>query len=209
MYFLDGSPVEPFIILPFTGTVVQVMGLGKAFYGFFLLIYLYAVCNAVNLTDGVDGLLSSVTIPVGLTLVLTAGLLSAQPTARGSGIMAGGLTGGCMGFLIYNHHKAKVFMGDTGSLAIGALLGAICMLQGIPWILLLYGVVYVCETLSVIIQVAYFRRTNGKRIFRMSPIHHHFELGGWSEWKVVIVFTLVSLAGCAVGSLTLWKYFFP
>ena len=121
--------------------------------------------------------------------------------------MSIGLTGALLGFLIYNRHTAKVFMGDTGSLAIGALVGALAMIQGIPWIMLLYGIVYVCESLSVIIQVAYFKRTKGKRIFRMSPIHHHFELGGWSEWKVCVVFTLVSLAGCLLGLLTLRGYF--
>jgi phospho-N-acetylmuramoyl-pentapeptide-transferase len=207
MYYLDGGPIDPFIINPFTMTAVQVSGLGKAVYGFFLLIYLYAVSNSVNLTDGVDGLLSMVTIPVSLALVATSFVISETPTSRGTGLMSIGLTGALLGFLIYNRHTAKVFMGDTGSLAIGALVGALAMIQGIPWIMLLYGIVYVCESLSVIIQVAYFKRTKGKRIFRMSPIHHHFELGGWSEWKVCVVFTLVSLAGCLLGLLTLRGYF--
>lgn len=208
MYYLDGAPIEPFIINPFTAQAVQVMGIGKAFYGLFLLIYLYGVINAINLTDGVDGLLSMVTIPVGLGLFATSIILGKLATIQGSGLMALGLVGALCGFLIYNRHTAKVFMGDTGSLAIGALVGGIAMVQGIPWILLFFGFIYVAEALSVIIQVTYFRRTGGKRIFRMSPIHHHFELGGWSEWKVCTVFTLVSLAGALVGLLTLGAFIF-
>lgn len=197
---------DPFIVLPFGGQVVTVTGIWKVVYGLFLVIFLYGVVNAVNLTDGVDGLLSLVTVPVTVGQLAVSFILAhlhEGPEAANGALFSAIMLGGCLGFFVYNHHKAKVFMGDTGSLAIGAMISAVAILQGVPWILLLFGIIYVVEALSVIIQVTYFRKTGGKRIFRMSPIHHHYEKGGWSEWKVVVVFSLVSLLGCGLGILTL------
>jgi phospho-N-acetylmuramoyl-pentapeptide-transferase len=207
-WYLFVNPFEPVILIPFGGGIVPVRGIGKLFYGIFLIVYLYAVSNAVNLTDGVDGLLSTVSLPVGITLVVTAITVgkALQPLYQETAVLGIFLLGACIGFLLYNRHPAKVFMGDTGSLAIGALIAVTAMLQGVPWLLLLAGIVYVAEAGSVIIQTTYFRRTGGKRIFRMSPIHHHFELGGWSEGKVVGVFSLVSLVGCLLGLLTILPF---
>ena len=206
MYYLDGAPIEPFIINPFTAQAVQVMGIGKAFYGLFLLIYLYGVINAINLTDGVDGLLSMVTIPVGLGLFATSIILGKLATIQGSGHGAG-FVGALCGFLIYNRHTAKVFMmipapwprspGRRNRYGSGHTVDLIVLRF------------YLCSGSTFRdYPVTYFRRTGGKRIFRMSPIHHHFELGGWSEWKVCTVFTLVSLAGALVGLLTLGAFIF-
>ncbi|HHX36473.1 MAG TPA: phospho-N-acetylmuramoyl-pentapeptide-transferase [Clostridiaceae bacterium] len=207
-WYLFIGPFEPHIFVPFGGGLVPVSGLGKLFYGLFLLIYLYAVSNSVNLTDGVDGLLSTVTLPVGVTLTITAVVMGRelQPIFQETAVLSVFILGACLGFLVFNRHPAKVFMGDTGSLALGALIAVVAMLQGIPWVLLLAGIIYVAEAGSVLIQTIYFRRTGGQRIFRMSPIHHHFELGGWSENKVVGVFTAVSTAGCLLGLLTVLPF---
>lgn len=162
-------------------------------------ILLVGTTNAVNLTDGLDGLVSFVSVPVTLAYAFIAymqGMLDVSGFALG-------LTGACLGFLLFNRHPAQVFMGDTGSLALGGGVAALALLTHTELLLVIIGGVYVAEAMSVIIQVTYFRLTGGKRIFRMSPLHHHFELGGWNEVKVVRVFTLVSLLLSAVG-LWLW-----
>jgi len=168
-----------------------------------VVIYLFFIANSVNLTDGVDGLASSVTVMTGLALA-AAGLVVQRldldtTLTRPAVALSLMLAAGCLGFLAFNHHPAKVFMGDTGSQALGAGVAAIALFYGAPWILLFIGFIYVAESLSVVIQVAYFKRTGGKRIFRMSPIHHHFELGGWKENKVVLAFSAVTLVGSALG----------
>ncbi len=164
---------------------------------FYVLVFLLLVgtTNAVNLTDGLDGLASFVTLPVALTYAVIANAQGQTELCS----FALALAGGCLGFLLFNHHPAKVFMGDTGSLAIGGGIAALALLTKTELLLVILGGVYVMEAASVIIQVSYFRFTHGKRIFRMTPIHHHFELGGWKETKVVLVFTLVSVVLCALG----------
>ena len=142
-----------------------------AVYMVFAAFVIVGCVNAVNLTDGVDGLSSSVTIPV----------------------MAG--------FLCYNFHPAKVFMGDTGSLFLGGMVCGMAFALDMPLILILVGIIYLCETLSVILQVTYFKLTHGKRIFKMTPIHHHFELCGWKEEKIVFVFTAITLVMCVLAYL--------
>jgi len=144
--------------------------------------------NAVNLTDGADGLASGVTIPVTAVLALAAFLWNDAI----NGIIAAAVTGSLIGFLIFNFYPAKVFMGDTGSLFLGGAVCALVFSMDMPLILVILGFVYFVETLSVIIQVTYFKLTKGKRIFKMAPIHHHFEKSGWSEYKVFAVFTTVS-----------------
>ena len=109
------------------------------------------------------------------------------------------MLGGLLGFLLYNHFPAKVFMGDTGSLFLGGAVAALAFAYDMPLILILVGIVYICETLSDIIQVGYFKLTHGKRFFKMAPLHHHFEMCGWNEWKVVAVFTIVSAVGCLIA----------
>ena len=162
-------------------------------------ILLVGTTNAVNLTDGLDGLVSFVSVPVTLAFAFIAymqGMLDVSGFALG-------LTGACLGFLLFNRHPAQVFMGDTGSLALGGGVAALALLTHTELLLVIIGGIYVAEATSVIIQVAYFRLTGGKRFFRMAPLHHHFELGGWKEVKVVECFTIVSFLLSAVG-LGLW-----
>ena len=115
------------------------------------------------------------------------------------GIVAASLLGGCAGFLVWNHFPAKVFMGDTGSMFLGGMVVALAYAIDCPLILILTGIIYVIEAMSDVIQIGYFKITHGKRIFRMAPIHHHFEMGGWSEKKIVSVFSVINLIGCAFG----------
>lgn len=171
--------------------------LGWAYYilAFFLLV---GTTNSVNLTDGLDGLVSLVSLPVTIAFAIIAhvqGLYSVCGFALS-------LTGACLGFLLFNRHPAKVFMGDTGSLALGGGIAALALLTSTELLLILIGGIYVAEALSVILQVASYKSTR-KRIFRMAPIHHHFELGGWSEVKVVKVFGMVSCLFSLLG-LALW-----
>jgi len=152
--------------------------------------------HAVNLTDGLDGLAAGTMLPALAVFVPIA----AQTLAPAATIAASVGTGACAGFLFYNRYPARVFMGDTGSLALGALLSGIAILTGEMLLLILVGGIFVAEALSVIVQVTYFKLTNGKRIFKMSPLHHHFELSGWSEPKVTARFWLGSLA-CSLAAL--------
>ena len=152
---------------------------------------LLGTTNGSNFTDGLDGLLSFVTIVIAVFIAFISASLAINITMSAV-VMAGAL----LGFLVYNHHPAKVFMGDTGSLALGGFAAASMIMLKMPLFLIIMGIIYFTEVLSVIIQVLYFKATKGKRIFRMAPIHHHFELCGWSEVKVVVVFTLVTCAGC-------------
>lgn len=181
--------------IPFLGKVdLAHTMLGIPFWVLGLFI-VYGCINAVNLTDGVDGLSSSVTVTVSVAFIAIAGL----QRFVGLSIFASSVLGGCLGFLVWNWKPAKVFMGDTGSLFLGGLVVAMAFAVKCPLILLPIGIIYVSETMSVIIQVTYFKLTHGKRIFKMSPIHHHFELCGWKEKKICVVFSLVSIIGCVVG----------
>ena len=153
--------------------------------------------NAVNITDGIDGLNTSVTIPVMVFYAVTAWIWH----KTGASLLAAAVVGGLAGFLIYNWHPAKVFMGDTGSLFLGGAVCGLAYALDMPLILILVGIIYIAETMSDIIQVAYFKITHGKRIFRMAPLHHHFEKGGWSEVKIVVVFTSVTIVFCILAFL--------
>jgi phospho-N-acetylmuramoyl-pentapeptide-transferase len=164
------------------------------FYGVFIVIWLVGFSNAVNLTDGLDGLVSI----LATISFIAYGIIAWKQQQYDVLVMIVATIGGLLGFFGYNHKPAKIFMGDVGSLALGGILAAISSLLHQEWTLLLIGFVYVIETLSVMLQVTYFKLTGGKRIFAMTPIHHHFELGGitgkgkrWSEWKVDIVFWIV------------------
>ena len=166
-----------------------------AWYYLFVVVLLVGTTNAVNLTDGLDGLVSWVTVPVTLAFSYIA-FHSAQTNL---GVFALIITGSCLGFLLFNHYPAKIFMGDTGSLALGGGIAALALLTKTELLLVIIGGVYVMEALSVIMQVTYFKITGGKRIFKMSPIHHHFELSGWKETKVVWSFSLLSVALSVLG----------
>lgn len=167
------------------------------FYWILGVCVIYAAINAVNFTDGIDGLCSSVTLSF-------AAAMCAIATLRrffGFSLLAAALAGGCIGFLIWNHKPAKVFMGDTGSLFLGGMVIALAYAIDCPLILLLTGILYVIEGASDVIQIGYFKLTHGKRIFKMAPIHHHFEMCGWSENKIVAVFTAVNIIGGVIGFL--------
>ena len=191
-YFLSlGLAGEPTATtIPFVGQ----LDLGW-FYYILAAIVLVGLVNAVNFTDGIDGLNSTVSFFVFLALSLCAGALSM------TGLTALGLAAaaGCVGFLLWNWHPAKVFMGDTGSLFLGGMVGALAFGLDMPILLLPVGLVYWAEILSVVLQVTYFKSTHGKRLFKMSPIHHHFEMCGWSEVKICLVFGLVALLGGAIA----------
>ncbi|MCF6093602.1 phospho-N-acetylmuramoyl-pentapeptide-transferase [Microaerobacter geothermalis] len=159
-----------------------------------VILIILGTSNAVNLTDGLDGLLAGTSAIAFGAYAIIASVMT-QPNLA---IFSAAVVGAVMGFLVYNAHPAKVFMGDTGSLALGGALGALAILTKTELLLIIIGGVFVIETLSVLIQVISFK-TRGKRIFRMSPIHHHFELGGWSEWKVVVSFWLAGLVFAGIG----------
>lgn len=152
-----------------------------------------AMVNATNLTDGIDGLCGSVSLIAMLFLLALCG------RQVGYGILSSAMAGALAGFLVWNFHPARVFMGDTGSLFIGGVLCAIVFGLEQPFLLVPIGIVYVAETLSVVLQVSYFKATHGKRLFKMSPLHHHFEMSGWSENKIVLVFSLVTALGGILG----------
>lgn len=152
--------------------------------------------NAVNLTDGIDGLASSVTLVV---MVFFAALAAGR--AAGVSLFAAALAGGLGAFFVYNHHPAKVFMGDTGSLFLGGAVAALAFTMDLPLVLIPVGIIYIAETVSDIIQVGYFKATHGKRFFKMAPLHHHLELCGWSEAKLVTVFSGITAVGCILAWL--------
>ena len=159
------------------------------------LILLTGVVNSVNLSDGIDGLTSSETAVVAVFFSFTAFFMGDLPLA----VFSGAALGCCLGFLVYNFHPARVFMGDTGSLFLGGLVVGMAFMAGNPLIILVAGFMYVLEAISDIIQVVYFKLTHGKRFFRMAPIHHHFEKCGWGEIKIVAVFSAATLLLCAVA----------
>ena len=180
------------LVVPFIGSV----DIGFLYYPFALFAIL-ALSNAVNFTDGLDGLLSSVTFVVAIAYMILTTILEQWEM----GIMAAAMAGGCLGFLVWNFYPAKVFMGDTGSLFLSGLIIALCFGTGLPLFVLLIGIIYVVEMASVVIQMTYFKLTHGKRIFKMSPIHHHFEMCGYTEVQIVAAFSIVTAAGSALAIL--------
>ena len=165
------------------------------FYYFFAILFIAGMVNSVNLTDGIDGLCSSVTAVIGGFFAISA-FVSLRPELT---ILPATVIGGTVGFLMYNFYPAKIFMGDTGSLYLGGAAVGMAFLADEPLIILVAGVIYLIEVASVILQVGYFKLTHGKRIFKMAPIHHHFEKCGWSEVKVVGVFTLITAVACVLA----------
>ena len=164
-----------------------------------LLFIAVATVNGTNFTDGVDGLASCVTVATALFFTIAAVFAGSGASAAG-----GAMIGALLGFLLYNAYPAKVFMGDTGSLALGGFVTAMAYLLQLPLFIPIVGFIYFIEVVSVIMQVGYFKMTHGKRIFRMAPIHHHFELGGWSEVRVVAVFTVTTVVLSTFALLGLW-----
>jgi len=179
---LFGGKTETFI--PFVGMI----DIGILYYPL-AAILIVGIVNAANLTDGIDGLSGSVTFFVSIFFMLISSFVSRV----GVSIMAAALAGGCLGFLIWNFHPAKVFMGDTGSLYLGGFVCALAFALDMPIMLILLALPYILEMFSVILQVLYFKATKGKRLFKMSPIHHHFEMCGWSETKIVVMFSVFTI----------------
>lgn len=189
------------VFVPFLGQ----WNLGPAYYPLAVLGIVYFV-NVVNFTDGIDGLCASVTFVVALGMMACATILRME----GMSMVSAALAGGCLGFLVWNFHPAKIFMGDTGSMFLGGMVVALAFGLGIPIYLVFLGIIYIIEGLSVIIQTLYFKLTRrttgaGKRLFKMSPIHHHYEMSGWSETKIVMVFSLVQFIGCLAAVLALLR----
>ena len=180
------------LYIPFVNMSLQIHPMVYIFFAMFVMV---GCVNAVNLTDGVDGLCSSVTIPVMIFFAAAAVAMGRLDLA----LLPASLVGGLIAYLFYNWHPAKVFMGDTGSLFLGGVVCALAFALDMPLILILVGFVYICETMSVILQVGYFKLTHGKRLFKMSPIHHHFEMCGWKEEKVVLVFAGISAVMCVLA----------
>lgn len=194
-YYAAHSPyIGTSIIIPF-GHKTWDLGV---FYIPFIIVYFAATTNAVNLTDGLDGLATSITLLV-MTFFALVSLATGHYTLS---IFCGTVAGSLLGFLRYNAFPARIFMGDTGSLALGGAVAAVAMILKLPLLVIIVGGIYVAETLSVILQVISFK-TTGKRIFKMSPLHHHFELSGWHETKVVSIFCIVTVVLCLIAFLSL------
>lgn len=183
--------------IPFIGEISIVSGAGLLFWPI-ALMFIYGFTNAVNLTDGLDGLASSVTLVVACAFMLASGRMGIGSVNS----LSAALAGACAGFFVWNSKPAKVFMGDTGSMFLGGMVVALSFGIGRPILLLVMGCVYLIEALSVVLQVFWFKRT-GKRIFKMSPLHHHFEMSGFSEQKVVILFSFVAFVGCLIALLSI------
>ncbi len=194
-YLMTSDVVSTAMIIPFTGG--KTLELGWFFVPAFFIIVL-GTDNGVNLTDGLDGLCTSVTILVAVFFTIVS-------MGEKSGIdpITGAVVGSLLGFLVFNAYPAKVFMGDTGSLALGGFVASTAFMLQMPIFILLVGFIYFVETVSDILQVAYFKKTHGKRLFRMAPIHHHFELGGWSETRIVTVFSAVTAILCLVAYMAM------
>ena len=184
------------MLIPFFGKTVD---FGIMYIPFVVFIEV-AMANAVNLTDGLDGLAASTSSIVACTFAIVG--MTVHGGNEPMAVAGQAVFGALLGFLIYNHYPARIFMGDTGSMALGGVLSAMAIVGHMEWLLPIAGLIYVIEALSVIIQVTYFKKTGGKRVFRMAPIHHHFELGGWHETKVVRVFCLFTFVCCVIAYLS-------
>ena len=183
-----------YVLIPFAKVSVN---FGILYIPFIIFVEV-AMANSVNLTDGLDGLASSNTAIVAACFAVL-GMFILPGGNEPMAAAAQAVLGATLGFLVYNHYPARIFMGDTGSMALGGVLSALAIVGHVEWLLPVAGLIYVCEALSVIIQVLYFRKTGGKRFFRMAPVHHHFELGGWHETKVVRVFCMFTLVCCIIA----------
>ncbi|MDD6434836.1 MAG: phospho-N-acetylmuramoyl-pentapeptide-transferase [Clostridiales bacterium] len=195
LYMVKVSGISLEIRIPFFGENTYNIG----FLAIILLfIAVIGTVNGTNFTDGLDGLCSSVTVVV-------AGFFTLVSAVEKGGVepICAAVIGALMGFLVFNAYPAKIFMGDTGSLALGGFVAGVAYVLQMPIFILIVGLVYLVEVLSVMIQVTYFKKTGGKRIFKMAPIHHHFELCGWSETRVVTVFTIVTVLLCCVAWIAL------
>ncbi|MCI8914054.1 MAG: phospho-N-acetylmuramoyl-pentapeptide-transferase [Lawsonibacter sp.] len=192
--------LTPNLFIPFFNVTIP---LPWVVYMVFAAFVMVGTVNAVNLTDGIDGLATGVTIPVALFYMAVSAWFGREDLA----VLSAALTGGLAAFLLYNFHPAKVFMGDTGSLFLGGMVCGLAFALDIPMVIPIIGLIYVAEVLSDIIQVAYYKKTHGKRFFRMAPLHHHLEMGGWSETKLFCLFSGITLVLCCLGFLgVMYRY---
>ena len=194
-YMVNHSGLGTDVIIPFSGGKEWHLGI---LYIPILFVVVLGTVNGANFTDGLDGLASSVTV-----MVATFFTVVAVGTQSGIEPITCAVVGALMGFLLFNVFPAKVFMGDTGSLALGGFVAGTAYMLQMPLFLILVGLIFLIEVASVIIQVTYFKKTGGKRFFKMAPIHHHFELCGWSETRVVAVFSIITAILCMIGLLAL------
>ena len=197
--------LKPNLYVPFSGRIIH---MPEWLYFVFAAFIIVGTVNAVNITDGIDGLASGTSIPVCLFFVMLTFAWGQEYLELG--IFASAMVGGLMGFLVYNFNPAKVFMGDTGSLFLGGAVAALAFAYDIPLILITLGIVFIIETLSDIIQVGYFKLSHGKRVFRMAPLHHHLEMGGWTgkKWKekeIFALFTGISLVFAIISFIGVYQ----
>ncbi len=190
--------LSPNVYVPFFDVSFK---LPEVVYFVFTAFVIVGCVNSVNITDGIDGLAAGVSVPVAICYAAVAFVWAKESL----GIFAAALAGGLCGFLIFNFHPARIFMGDTGSLFLGGAVCALALAMDMPLILITLGIVYIIETLSDIIQVAYFKLTHGKRIFKMAPLHHHLEMCGWSEYKIFFVFTGISAVFAVISYLGVFE----
>jgi phospho-N-acetylmuramoyl-pentapeptide-transferase len=195
LYLLSDAEFGPVTFVPFRGNLWE---MSPVLFFVFTLIVVVGSANAVNLTDGLDGLAAG-TVAIAATAYAIIALKNGDLETA---VFAGAIMGSCVGFTWFNSHPAQVFMGDTGSLSLGAALAVLAMFTKTPLLLVIIGGVFVLEALSVMIQVSYFRLTGGRRIFRMTPLHHHFELAGWPETKVVFRFWILGLVFGIIGLIS-------
>ena len=189
------STINNELIIPFVGKTIQ---LNSVLYVVLLFFIVLGTVNGANFTDGLDGLASSVTV-----LIATFFAVVAVGTGSGVAPVSCAAVGSLLGFLVYNVYPVKVFMGDTGSLALGGFVASAAYVLQMPIFIIIVGFIYLIEVLSVMIQVTYFKKTGGKRIFKMAPIHHHFELCGWSETRVVAVFSIITAILCLIALMAM------
>lgn len=197
-YVYKYSDIGTEILIPFTKG--KTIDMGILYIPFFFIVMISTV-NSVNLTDGLDGLASGVTV-----LVVIFFLFNAWALKSGLLPITGAAVGSLLGFLLFNTHPAKVFMGDTGSLALGGFVASIAILMKMPIFIIIVGIIYVLESVSVILQVGYFKISKGKRLFKMAPLHHHFEQCGYKEVKVVSIFYIITAIACLIGFLATKKF---
>lgn len=195
-YYLIRLQEKPEFLIPFTGGVWQGIYISMPDWLFVLFVFfvMLGTVNGTNFTDGLDGLASGVTLLVSVFFTVVA-------AGMHSGVLpvSAAVSGALMGFLVFNVYPASVFMGDTGSLALGGFVSSVALLLKLPMFILIVGVIYMLEVLSVIIQVGFYKLTGGKRIFKMAPLHHHFEQCGWSETRIVTVFCMITALFCLLG----------
>lgn len=196
IYYFKVAEMDTGIMIPFMGGVSFTMPVWL--YVVFVFIVVLGTVNGVNFTDGLDGLASGVTAIVATFFTIASLILNPAMTP-----ITGAVVGALLGFLLFNTYPARVFMGDTGSLALGGFVASIALMLHMPLFIVIVGLIYLVEVISVILQVGYFKLTHGKRIFKMAPIHHHFELSGYSETQVVAAFSVITALLCLVGVMAL------